>query len=359
MKIIEKFKLLTFCVFCLISIFLRGQGTIYRENYFTLGNSYQCQYYENIKKDTLIISGNNVIWDFSNAAPTNQLDTLQAMDPSTTVFFNDPNMNYNVSNLCLYEPQGMSSSYDDNLYTYFLSCDSSIQFIGRWAYNGAWESWYYHLTDLETYFQFPFSFGDSFQDSFSGTSYDMSGSGLHTFHGTNDVVADGFGTLILPSSNYTNCLRLKSVNNTTDSSSTFGITHFTQITYTWFQLMRNGPILEIQTDTNFYYFKTISYYDNPLVGLNEYKRADDITVYPNPFTNKIFVNFNQPQANKVFLRLKDNIGRDVFTSNMNDFDNSVIKSLNMIDLPNGIYYLEIFVDGIQTTKKLIKINLIN
>ncbi len=346
-------KIITFTLIlylCYISISLTGQNTINRNNYFKLGNSYNYVYLEDIVKDSVIIAGSDVIWDFSNCTQTAQFDTMHAIDPSTTPFFN----NYNISNLCLYEPLGMEYDYDDNLYNYYLSDDSSIQFIGNWADNGTWETWYYHLTDPEKYFNFPLSFNDSFQDSFAGSLYDMSGSGLHTLHGTRDIIADGYGTLILPTVIYTDCLRIKSTRITIDSSSTWGIIIWTEIKYTWFQLMHNGPILEIQGDTNFYNVNSKFYYDNPLVGINESKEDFDITVFPNPFNDYISVKIFKPGLKNLIIRLNNSQGKVMFRrTEVYSFD--LYNDLfNLGDLPQGVYFLEIITDRDRAVKKLIK-----
>jgi hypothetical protein len=249
----------------------------------------------------------------------------------------------------------MSSDYDNNLYSYYVSDESTVEFIGDWADNGSWETWGYHLTDTEKYFKFPFTLNNNFQDSFHGTSFDMSGSGLHTFQGIREVEADGFGTLILPTQVFTNCLRIKSTRQYSDSSLVFGVRENVQLTYTWFQLSTNGPILEIQTDTSFYNIVAKYYYDNPLVNLGEETKTDNtVNVYPNPFSNSINVKFSQPNNKNVLITLRDFQGKVIFIDTKIKLNNLYTQTFFPENLPIGVYFLDINVNGVWTTKKLIK-----
>jgi len=335
-----KYFFLFVFLFCFSSQHGRGQNTIYRNNYFNLGNSYPYVFLDSMKKDTVLLTGNNVTWNFSNALQTSQIDTLYAIDPSTTIFYPNPNVNYDISNLCLYEPLGKSYQYDDSLYNYYISDSSSIYFVGNWAYNGLWENWYYHLADTEKYFAFPFSFNDNFQDSFIGTYYDMSGSGSHTVQGTRNVAADGFGTLILLSTIYSNCLRIKSVRNGSDSSMT-GIFYFTQITYSWFQLMTNGPILEVQGDSN-YIIQAKYYYNNPIINSTpELINENSIIVFPNPFTLSTIVKVKTNSLFSSYLfSLFDVFGKKIKQIRFSCSEITITKD----NLPVGIYMYEIISD---------------
>ncbi|MEI6061296.1 MAG: T9SS type A sorting domain-containing protein [Bacteroidota bacterium] len=353
-----KTRLLFFLFYFALSLLVNGQTTIDSRNFFTSGKAYPIQYLTNIKKDTILYSGINSTWDFSNAILSGQKDTVFAMDPSATIFFNDPHTNYSLSDLCLFQPAGSSGTYDDNLYSYYISNASGVEFIGEWAYNGSWESWYYHMTDTEKCFQFPFSFNDNFQDTFHGSSYDMSGSGWHTFHGTNQVEADGFGTLLLPTQVYTNCLRIKSTLQFSDSSATFGVSNSVHLTYTWFQLSTNGPVFEIQTDPSYNIYNIASkyYYNNPMVDLKEdTKTADRVDIYPNPFTNSFIVTFPNPGNTKALFRLTDVSGNVIPMERSFNPGNSGTVTLHPGNLTAGFYFLEMNLNGVLTTKKIMKL----
>jgi hypothetical protein len=332
---------------------VKGQTTIDRRNYFNLGQSYPYVFLDNMENDTALIAGNNVVWDFSNAVLSSQQDTLYGIDPATTIFYNDPNVNYNISNLCLFEPLGMSMPVDDSMYNYYFSDSSSVHFIGRWAYNGIWESWYFHLTDTEQIFAFPFSLNDSFQDSFYGTYLDMSIGSTYTTQGTSHVEADGFGTLILPGKTYTNCLRIKFV-RTGSETWMFGNLNFTQIYYTWFQLNTNGIVLQTEGSSSVI-SNTKYYFNNPLItGIREATKENNVAITPNPFTSSISIHIrNQGIQNMKFI-LRDVLGHNLFTETEINLHPSFTKTVHLENLTKGIYFLEMIMDGQRTVRKIVK-----
>ncbi|MES2764179.1 MAG: T9SS type A sorting domain-containing protein [Bacteroidota bacterium] len=335
-------------LFTSVPFFTQAQDTLHRYNYFTIGNSYPYMYLDSIHKNTTLISGNNVVWDFSNALPTPlSLDDTHAIDPSTTVFYNAPNCNYNITDLCLYEPKGTPGwPYDDSLHSYYLTDPTSIQFVGDWAKNNIWEVWKYHMTNTETYFKFPFALNDSFQDTYYGSAIDLSGSGTHKFYGTRTVTADGYGTLILPTGTYTNCLRIKSERLVTDSSAVMGVNTFIHMYYTWFQLSTNGPILQLRSDTNYYEIQAKYYYNNNTVGIKEQPQISRCLVFPNPSTGKF--NIDTKSENEKSLQVYDLNGRMVFQQNI-----FAKATIDLSILSEGVYTLTIKSRSGITNKKLV------
>jgi hypothetical protein len=332
---------------CLLWQHIIAQNTIYRSNYFSLGNSYPYVFLDSVEMDTVLISGSNVIWDFSSAVQT-QFDTLHAIDPANTIFYNDPNVNYNISDLCLYEP-GQPFSYNSNMYSYYISDNSAVYFIGNWANNGIWESWYYHLTDTEKCFAFPFSLNDNFQDSFAGSSYDMSGSGIHAYQGMINVMSDGFGTLIFSNITYSNCLRVKSIRSLSDSSM-LGVHTFSYITDTWFQTVTNGPVLEIVRGGN-YISQTRYYYNNPPVSIHELTNEKTTIVIPNPLTFFTTIKLNFDLKNGTLI-ICDVLGNEIKKIS---FYGSEVK-IDRENLTAGVYFYKIISDrkSIATGKIIIQ-----
>lgn len=346
-------KLFLSLLLVMVCLNLKGQTTIDRRNYFTLGQSYPYVFLDNMQNDTALIVGNNVVWDFSNAILNSQQDTLYGIDPATTIFYNDPNVNYNLSNLCLFEPLGTSMQVDDSMYNYYIIDSNSVHFIGNWAYNGIWEAWYFHLTDTEQVFSFPFSLNDSFQDNFYGTYFDMSVLANSTIQGTRQVQADGFGTLILPGKVYSNCLRVKTI-RTVSEMGPFGNLNYTRIYYTWFQLNTNGIILESEA-TNSIILHTKYYYDNPLItGINEAGKDNDIVIAPNPFASSISITLKKQNMHHVRFILHDVWGHNLISEAEQNLTAEFTKTIHFGDMPGGIYFLEIIMDGERIVKRIVK-----
>jgi len=347
-----KFKTFIFSLFCLFfTLEVKSQLTINRENYFTLGNLYPYYYLDNIKFDSVAYNGNNCIWDLSNGLNSWTYDTLFAIDPSGTVFYNEPLVNYSLSNLCLYTPNGQISQYDDSMYTYLIANPDSIYFLGNWAYNGLWETAYFHLTDFELFLPFPFSFGNSFIDTFSGSAYDFSGWGLCPVSGTREVEVEGVGQLILPGITYDSVLKIKS-HRMGMWNCGFG-NSFNYTYYTFFDLNLNGPILEVSTSSSFVQ-EVIYFYNNPLVSsITELNNHIEVEIYPNPTIDKLYIK-TKSVSPFYELVLVNATGEQILNKRLMSITGVPIE-VNLEKLASGIYQLRLTNSKECIVKTIIKI----
>lgn len=89
---------------------------------------------------------------------------------------------------------------------------------------------------------------------------------------------------------------------------------------------------------------TISH-SNPVygqvTGIAKINTANKTSIYPNPATNKINVTANDISSLKVF----DVIGKEVISTKVNDVDVS--------NLPNGVYFIQVQTNQSTTTQKII------
>ncbi|GIV27975.1 MAG: hypothetical protein KatS3mg027_1789 [Bacteroidia bacterium] len=144
---------------------------------------------------TLNITGNGVTWDFTNklASNTNTLVNV-FVDPTT------------LAGSSIYIAAGCNVALQDS--DFYKSSSTKLEYLGDISPDG-------EIFDLTpnpvTFMQYPFSYGSSFTDVTSGTMTFPGGS--FNLTGTINVVADGQGTLILPSNPtivHNNVLRVKS-----------------------------------------------------------------------------------------------------------------------------------------------------
>ncbi|HEV3223548.1 MAG TPA: T9SS type A sorting domain-containing protein [Puia sp.] len=88
-------------------------------------------------------------------------------------------------------------------------------------------------------------------------------------------------------------------------------------------------------------------YFSPVVMVNDGSLADQVSVYPNPASTHVIISFsgNQPYAIQVF----NSAGQlmKVVTNNV------LSKTLNVSDLPTGVYFIQIMVGGSIQTKEVI------
>jgi carboxypeptidase T len=94
----------------------------------------------------------------------------------------------------------------------------------------------------------------------------------------------------------------------------------------------------------------VSDYDTEILDLSQILKPSEITVFPNPFGEKIYVNTFE---NELEITLIDNNGRDLKISQKNEGFNVMIENLN--NLSAGVYFLNLKnKNGDIFTKKIIK-----
>ncbi|MGK0235598.1 MAG: hypothetical protein ACI9EK_002138, partial [Psychroserpens sp.] len=93
----------------------------------------------------------------------------------------------------------------------------------------------------------------------------------------------------------------------------------------------------------------ILYRNTPILSSNDNNLTENISLYPNPFNNSLFLNntFND----EVDFKLYDLLGRLVYAEVI---ENSNQIQLNGIALKDGLYIAELNYKNTKTTIKLLK-----
>ncbi len=94
-----------------------------------------------------------------------------------------------------------------------------------------------------------------------------------------------------------------------------------------------------------YFFNNATSCDNTTLGIDDFNQ-DQIVLYPNPSSSKIFIKSQEDPVTKV--ELYSLLGENVITVNNN------VESIDISDLVSGIYLLKIFTANGTTVKKIIK-----
>ena len=90
------------------------------------------------------------------------------------------------------------------------------------------------------------------------------------------------------------------------------------------------------------------------VGIEELNENEAFSVYPNPILNKFSVKVNEKASNNRQLRLIDPTGRIVAIFPIS-ITNDVIEGIDISDLKNGFYYLQLVNDGkVVSHTKIVK-----
>ena len=127
------------------------------------------------------------------------------------------------------------------------------------------------------------------------------------------------------------------------------------VTYQWYY---NGNI--INGATNYYYVASQSgdfnvvatdvnnceveaVINDVLAGISSFQLQSGLKIYPNPVTDKLFVDIGKLNADKISLTVLDRLGAEVMIPNVTESP----LSIDVRSLPNGIYWLKAS-DGSQT-----------
>lgn len=210
-----------------------------------------------------------------------------------------------------------------------------------------------------TFISYPAAFGYSETDQAQGTFSSTAANGL--CKGTVSISADASGTLILGSSNFTNVLRIKSVQSfnlyaASDTFFLFPIGSIVNTSYSYYNSTYKFPLLTtIQTVVNVPLAGINNQTTNSAQALNTanlatkdlYVQKDRLKVYPNPAQE--------------FIELKGT-AESYTTANIYTLDGKLVKTsgitsgkINVSDLPSASYFIEVSTKDKKTeTSKFIK-----
>jgi hypothetical protein len=265
-------------------------------------------------------SGANATWDFStlNVTATDTFGTVAcpgdpdcASHPGTTLIITQPNVSY----------KGFT-----------------IEDANRYSDNGSAIDTTYAViaSDPEDYLRYPFTYGDTFTDSFSRTSYYTGDTVLEL--GADADTADGWGTLILPAHTYTNALRVHCISRYRDSSLTTGFTqNYLQESWRWYvpgmagyRLIIGEATLADSTPIGSPY--TSFSEPDPLAVPATASTVGNISIYPNPVREQLNLTGASGEIT-VYNTLGQLLMGTEATGNTG--------TLNTAPLDPGIYYLSI------------------
>jgi hypothetical protein len=236
-------------------------------------------------------AGANQTWDLSTFSATNSttyacMSALGSLFPASSVKLNS-----------------LTSSM------YYKGHASSLEVTGI-ENTGAGVDYTYSNT--EKLLTFPFQLGDSLTDTWAN-SFD---NGLTFFRqGTSHVLADGYGTVILPLGTFSNVLRVRTVQTYTDSIPGLGIMYsYVNTMYNWYMPGQHQPIASVSSlVTNGSSPVVYGSYLASLVTVSEdinSQFANATIIYPNPACQVFNVKLSAAIAQPTF-NLTDFTGREV------------------------------------------------
>jgi len=256
MKIIYP-SIISIFVFCLVA---NGQTTIY--------NTVPIGYITPVRQATdqsavtvpIDIVGENVTWDCSNLEPHPIYPVINRtfMSPLGTLYYSDyPNSNYYWTDpdLLLYIGHHYLSVHTDSLVWWGQHVDGDD----------------YEIYDNpEILIKFPFSYGDTYVNTYSKQNYYPNGNPGSYSYGTNTLYYEGYGTLILPTGTITNVAKVRNVRTKSFDTTT--------VSYDWIIISTGEGVLHYRTNGGI----SVTYISELPTSIHDLPHKGEVSIYPNP-----------------------------------------------------------------------------
>ncbi len=209
-------------------------------------------------------------------------------------------------------------------------------------------------TNPEKLLSFPLTYNATRTDSFSATysymSYTAKRKGLLTY------TADAYGTLILPGKTYTNVLRVKFVETSTDYLMSTALFSSTSTMYHFYVPSFHFPLLTINNIApgNGAQREYYNYIDGTTGIEDNFSAQSSLQIHPNPATDILNFNFDARESLTYKLSIVNTLGLTVreFDSE-NVSQGPVEKTISLEGLSKGLYFANIRIEGKQHVKKFI------
>lgn len=293
-------------------------------------------------------AGTNQLWDFSELKPLKKFTGLleqTALKKST--------LNFVSANTSLQE-------FGNNFY--FHVDQSKIELHGYESSNGNVKIKY---DKPFVKMRYPFTYGESFAGTFSGTYMVNELSGPVT--GTYNVEADAEGKLILPGNiEIDQTLRVKTIKKyertLKDRTNEIEI-----VTYRWYSQNERYPLLVfITTTVKSGSGKSVSHKAAYRDEMNNITSNQNVIaegyfkyeVYPNPYKDVINMNYKLNDKGNLLIELLDNSGKrlkTILNKEMNAGTHSIEYNAQQNGIVPGLYYIRASYNGEIQTEKVIQI----
>lgn len=317
------------------------------------------------------LTGANYVWDFSALTPTVQryekFDAPSTFPTPYNLLFSTFNTSYglrNYQNVGAPVP-GFSIEAD---YDFFRESTVNLRQNGiGYILNGIPIPMTYSKPD--TIYDFPMNYADTMACDFKFSTPTFAAVPFYYGEiGHRQSVVDGWGSLTTPFGTFP-VLRIRSVVTATDSIylDTLGFGQAfavpARIEYKWFGAGSKIPLLQVdatdagggETVTGIVYRDSIRP-EIPQVGIAEHGAATSFSVYPNPATEYVIVNYDLHAASKVKISISAVTGQvvSVIANETVPAGRQVVTiDLAALGLKPGVYFLSLENGGLREVKRLV------
>ncbi|MCC6180594.1 MAG: T9SS type A sorting domain-containing protein [Bacteroidia bacterium] len=271
-----------------------------------------------------------------------------SVTPSTTV---TTNYAASTSTNTAYNPANIFVTAGSNNSSYYLASSTELKYFGGDMVINTFNLNFIYSSPAY-YAVYPMSLNTTTTVATSGSvtaTAPLAGSG--TFSGSCTVLADGTGTLVLPSKTFTDIIRVKTNQDIVATISSITATVNTEVYDYYSPSASKAPILTINTSTinsimgssTQTFVTAISNYS--VVGVNENQKSTiELSVYPNP--SSTVVNFETQSQEAYSILAFDVTGRMISNAK---FELGKAQ-LNLDNIAKGVYIYQVVNKQNETLK---------
>jgi hypothetical protein len=230
--------------------------------------------------------------------------------------------------------------------TYIHTSDSGMQIMGQTIPGQILIT--YDNTRIVT--PFPFTYQDTLDDEFLAEGLSLINGQTVQREGEVEIVADAYGTLILPFDTLENVLRVRSASSFTDYIEGEVAGTIVDTTYSFYHdskpfVVANLSILYVNGTQDQNHVSYASEEALTPTSVNEYSSID-FKIFPNPASDRVQIEWDGRNAEVQIFEMG---GRQVASHRLNE-SNSVC---DVSDLPGGVYLVKIISENRVLSQKLI------
>ena len=350
-KIMKKFTLLFISIFAVQCLFSQ---TVLNSSYnFTIGDTYKYNGYSEVTNIDPGSGGANLVWDFGTISGGNYYEGVSSIcvDPSITAFADSAAVD--DANICIRNEENPDVGPNQ-----YYNCNNTSQNLLAIGFLGTGNNSFSTYTDNQTALEFPFTYGDNFDDTWEQLMYHID-MGYYVMRDSSIVTveADGYGTITTPAGEFQNVLRLK--RTTIDYSwanytgtGWMSLGAGTDIQYEWYAPNIKVPVMIIME----FDWMPGSYNVRYLVehnftsGIKE--RVDyNLEIFPNPTTDRVTIKTDK-RFNSASIYSLNGSQLNVVTSQTGQHHQ---QTIDLSKYPKGVYFIEVeFEDGNVVKERIIK-----
>lgn len=280
----------------------------------------------------------------------------------TTTSFVAPSGNPGASN---FPNANLASDQGGGNWAYFISGSNGLYIDGAYV-NAQGSNVALDLTPNSPQLPTPFTYHDSITvvSTATGTTTYQGNQVLIKHRATRTVMSDAFGSLTTPTATYTNTLRVKTYEISSDSIFfvLFGSANYLQgifdttTNYSWYQNAQDAIVMSIDQNTAGNASKA-QYLQTLTNGINSPKHTDfTANLYPNPASSVTYLYYENATESKVSAVIYDVTGKKITTVLNNQPQAAGKQTLTIpvsdLQLSEGLYIVQLSINGTIKTFKL-------